>query len=101
MARKEDYSSIGTVRIARSPRQSDHRNEVRVECGINQMVGLRCDDGHFLVPVGNVSPGGLMLRMPRQMRIGEEVAVGLGGGSVVSARICWVKGKRAGLEFKS
>jgi hypothetical protein len=100
MRRRPTFASIADVPLWRSRAADDQRASPRLVCAPGQMVALAARGGRWLVPVYNLSDGGLMIRLPAKLALGERVTVAFGRGRVLSARICWMDGMRAGLAFE-
>ena len=60
---------------------------------------LRSGNKLLQVRICNISPGGAMLESDQYLTPGSEVRLEMGGGMLVTARVRWNKGKKAGLRF--
>lgn len=100
MRRRPTFASIADLTVRRGRWCEDERASPRLVCAPGQMVALAARGGRWLVPVYNVSEGGLMIRLPAKLLIGESVTVAFGRGRILAARICWMDGMRAGLAFE-
>jgi hypothetical protein len=74
--------------IEREPRQAVIRG-ARLRSGSKMLQVRLC----------NISPGGAMLESDQYLAPGSQVRLEMGGGMLVTARVRWNKGKKAGLRF--
>jgi hypothetical protein len=100
MRRRPSFSSITTVPVRRPSRWDEQRASLRFVCGPGHVVALEARGACHLVPVYNMSEGGMMIRLPTKLALGEAVTVAVGNGTVLAASICWMDGERAGLAFR-
>ena len=101
MRRRSPFSSIESVKLHRQSRWAEQRSSLRFVCGPSHVAAMKARGNHHLVPVYNMSEGGMMIRLPTKLTLGETVSVALGQGVVVRASICWMDGERAGLSFEN
>lgn len=93
------YASLSGVSPKRRQlRDADHRGEMRVSSA-KAMVALRFRGSTRLVPALNRSAGGLLVRLPMALRIGEQVSVLFPGGRRREAAVCWYHSEKAGIRF--
>lgn len=89
-----------SVPLHRAPRPDDQRTSRRLICSPGQVVAMKARGTCHVVPVYDMSDGGMMIRLPTKLSLGEAVSVAIGKGAVVEAEICWMDGERAGLAFR-
>lgn len=79
-------------------RMFDERAEPR-EAAESETAVLEVRGRKHVVRLVNVSRSGAMVIFPDMPHIGEQVRLQMLGGSLVAARVCWVRDGRIGVNF--
>jgi hypothetical protein len=95
---RPSYASIASVPVRRVPKPGEQRGSPRLVCGPGQVVALSARGETHLVPVHDMSDGGLMIQLPMPLAGGETVVIGV-AGTQHAATVCWIEAGCAGLAF--
>jgi hypothetical protein len=96
-----DEFVFGMGKAAPQPTEetAEPENEREPRQAVIRTAKLRSGTKLLEVRLCNISPGGAMLESDQYLAPGSEVRLEMGGGMLVTARVRWNKGKKAGLRF--
>lgn len=78
---------------------SERRAEERAPVSLYRTAMLRWDGMESLCIIRNVSPGGMMIKLPARLAPGQQATVEMRSGHVIPGRIAWAKDGAAGMQF--
>jgi hypothetical protein len=91
-------ASLANVSMKRMEvRRADHRDDTRL--ATKEAVALRFRNCTRIVTVMNRSTGGLLVRLPTALRIGEQVRITFPGGRSREGIVCWYHSEKAGIHL--
>lgn len=82
-----------------SANDAERRDEERPTVSIYRTALLRWDGMESLCLIRNVSPGGMMIKLPARLAAGQEATVEMRSGQILSGQIAWAGEGVAGMQF--
>jgi hypothetical protein len=97
--RDEFVFGMGEAGPEPAEEEAEPENEREPRQAVIRTAKLRSGTKLLEVRLCNISPGGAMLESDQYLAPGSEVRLEMGGGILVTAKVRWNKGKKAGLHF--